>query len=181
MATREEVIELIRAADLKRVQHDLEGVIGDAVRVATVPVDDPMELGASRIGGAPDLPVQERWPERADKPMAFLAQFRLRDVASFETRNVLPSRGMMYFFHDAEEQPWGTRAIAEGGECCTGKRTAFPWNDVTHRQICPTRLASHFARFVSREKQLCPRTSLILSKTSGWTRIWKRTLNSSES
>lgn len=114
MAMREEIVENIRAAGLSRVQHALEKALRGAIRITSTPAPSVVEVGASRIGGMPDLPADENWPERAGKPLAFLAQFRMPDVAPYDTARLLPHSGMMYFFYDAEEQPWGSSDEGDG-------------------------------------------------------------------
>lgn len=81
-------------------------------------------VGASKLGGQPDVPPgfawprvppTPDWPEWGGTPLAFLAQFRLADVTSFDTENALPHAGMLYFFYEANEQPWGSHPIDRGG------------------------------------------------------------------
>ncbi len=104
-----------------------------------------MDLGASRIGGIPDLPGGERWPERDGRPMAFLAQFRLEDVAAHDTEKVLPSSGTMYFFYDAKEQPWGSSGDEGGWKIV---RTTAPATALERRQLPPN--LSEECRFTAR-------------------------------
>lgn len=59
-------------------------------------------LGASRLGGAPDVPADFDWPMCGERPLSFLAQLDLADVASPE----LPPRGWLLFFYDADLLPF---------------------------------------------------------------------------
>ena len=106
IANRSKVIRRIRAAGLGRVEQAIEGLILDSIRVSTKPLD--MEpLGASKMGGVPDLPAEEGWPDRAGRPLAFIAQFRMHEVVPHDPEKVVPLDGTMWFFYDAEGQPWG--------------------------------------------------------------------------
>jgi uncharacterized protein YwqG len=89
------------------------------------PGDDTTEVGASKLGGLPDLPSGLRWPRwlgwpedrdanaanpepmpenyedrdaERDGPMCFLGQFRLTDVAPYDVEGLLPHTGMLYVF-----------------------------------------------------------------------------------
>lgn len=63
--------------------------------------------GASRFGGLPDLPATLAWPSGNHGPLGFLAQINCREAARFDAQKLLPSKGMLYFFYDLAEQPWG--------------------------------------------------------------------------
>jgi uncharacterized protein YwqG len=76
-----------------------------------------LPVGGCGIGGAPDLPAGVKWPRLStawevppeevyppDKPLSFLMQINLAEVASFDHAKVLPSSGMLWvFFHWEEE------------------------------------------------------------------------------
>ncbi|MFA7239698.1 MAG: YwqG family protein [Sulfuricellaceae bacterium] len=67
-------------------------------------------LGASHFGGLPDLPAALDWPHGNLAPLSFLAQINCREAAPFDTQKRLPSQGILYFFYDVIEQPWGGSA-----------------------------------------------------------------------
>jgi uncharacterized protein YwqG len=87
--------------------------------------EDTSPIGATKLGGLPDLPVGAAWPirpaysypqsmhdridgpTRTPKPLSFLAQINLADVASQGCNLPLPDAGLLLFFYDAETQPWG--------------------------------------------------------------------------
>jgi hypothetical protein len=69
------------------------------IRLETVPGDDTAgRVGASRLGGEPDLPPGEPWPEFQGTPMSFLVQIDLATVAGLPGADVLPSDGLLSFF-----------------------------------------------------------------------------------
>ncbi len=55
-------------------------------------------LGASRLGGWPDLPAQTEWPRSNGRPMAFLAQLNLAEACSAQPDLRLPKQGLLSFF-----------------------------------------------------------------------------------
>lgn len=82
----------------------------------------PIPVGASKIGGCPDVPAGFVWPrykggdgldagrEDMERPLTFVAQFDLAEVAAFDKEGLLPKAGHVAFFYDNE----GTY---EGGMC----------------------------------------------------------------
>lgn len=110
-------------------QHDLEAHRDailrhalPAVHIETTTGEPP--LGASKLGGQPDVPpgfawprvpATPDWPAWGSTPLAFLAQFRLADVAAHNAEDALPHTGMLYLFYEANEQPWGSRPVDRGG------------------------------------------------------------------
>lgn len=70
---------------------------------------------ASAFGGRPFLTSGEAWPERDGRPMDFLAQINLAEVAGFLPEGA-PREGLLAFFYD-REQPWGSDPDDLGGGC----------------------------------------------------------------
>jgi uncharacterized protein YwqG len=64
-------------------------------------------LGASRMGGLPDLPPGTPWPENKGRPIEFLAQIDLAEAARAFALPELPATGWLAIFYDAEhgEEP----------------------------------------------------------------------------
>jgi uncharacterized protein YwqG len=67
----------------------------------------PSGAGASHLGGAPHVAPGFEWPRRDGVPLGFLGQFDLAAVARFPFAGVLPPRGLLSFFYEADQQPWG--------------------------------------------------------------------------
>lgn len=83
--------------------------------VKLTPRRSSASVGASKLGGAPDVGPGFEWPRREDRPLQFLAQVDLADVARFPFASVLPSGGLLSFFYDVEEMPWGFDPKDKGG------------------------------------------------------------------
>lgn len=75
-----------------------------AFELVTSPAQD-IPVGASKLGGRADLPPGEPWPSRDGRPLSFVVQV---DLATVDTAGVLPADGLLSFFYDAVEQPWGS-------------------------------------------------------------------------
>ena len=61
----------------------------------------------SKLGGRPLLPENYVWPRNNKRALDFLLQVDLAELASFAPSGVLPSSGLLTFFYDLEDQPWG--------------------------------------------------------------------------
>ena len=61
----------------------------------------------SRLGGRPNLPEGVRWPVwQGGQPLSFIAQLDLAALPRIKGLP-LPRSGSLYFFYDADAQPWG--------------------------------------------------------------------------
>ncbi len=78
-----------------------------ALRLRRIDQSD-LPIGASRFGGCPDLPPKTVWPSRTDKatrdrpkrerPLDFVGQLRLEDIAPHDEAGLLPRAGLLSFF-----------------------------------------------------------------------------------
>ena len=69
---------------------------------------DHEAVGASRLGGDPDLPPGAEWPRKDGAPLSFVAQLDLAAVTRHDGEGVLPGVGLLSFFYDATTQEaWG--------------------------------------------------------------------------
>jgi uncharacterized protein YwqG len=98
------ILVLFRSRDLTRISDQVVGLLRHAISIKTQPIDNKADIpvGASKFGGLPDLPSLLRWPEWQERPLPFLAQIRLSDIAPLDYANELPHSGMLYFFFDEE-------------------------------------------------------------------------------
>jgi hypothetical protein len=63
-----------------------------------------VRVGASKLGGRPDLPRDVVWPA-ARRPLSFLAQIDLSSIAVNDRERQLPATGWLWFFYDVEATP----------------------------------------------------------------------------
>jgi hypothetical protein len=95
---------LLERFDLMRYR---ELILAQAAPCVAMALDDPPEprpdvwpqppVGASKIGGTPDLPPQCAWPIRDAERAGFFLQLALADVPRAPW-NPLPAHGMLYLF-----------------------------------------------------------------------------------
>lgn len=105
---REEILKHLRDSPVSDLTDRVETMLKPSIRLLTRAVGaDALALGASRIGGLPDVPAEFEWPCVERLPLAFIAQVQLNDVSGFEPQDVLPSSGWLLFFYEAKEEPWG--------------------------------------------------------------------------
>ncbi len=95
-------------ARLTRVAAPLRQLVRPGIRCLTAASElQDLGLGASRIGGLPDVSPNFTWPTWEEEPLGFLAQINLADLASFPVAEILPSVGSLLFFYDLEQSTWG--------------------------------------------------------------------------
>ena len=80
-----------------------------SLRLSATPTSDRLiSVGASRLGGLPDLPPGQAWPAMKGAPMSFVGQIRLQDAPALDGAAALPSEGLLSFFYDASQQTFGS-------------------------------------------------------------------------
>ena len=104
-------VELIAELKKSRAAHLAEIVrtrTKPSVRLHTQPTElTGLPMGASRMGGVPDLPSGVAWPHCGHTPLAFISHIRMSDTTVFDQDSLLPSTGWLCFFYDACSQPAG--------------------------------------------------------------------------
>jgi uncharacterized protein YwqG len=114
---RAEAVELIRQHAPPLLQDALIELLRPAIALQATRADDSqIPLGASKFGGAPNVPANFEWPMWNDKPLGFLAQINLEEVAPFDVEELLPKSGLLSFFisFDEEKQVWGDADQRQG-------------------------------------------------------------------
>ena len=109
----EEALRLANEHGLERVNERIEHSIIPAIHLSKAERHGP--VGASRLGGLPDLPPDHTWPARHGRPLGFISQIRCDELLEPDPEGLLPRTGMFYFFYDLEEQPWGFDPKDRGG------------------------------------------------------------------
>ncbi|HEY3209796.1 MAG TPA: YwqG family protein [Actinomycetota bacterium] len=96
------------AAGLERYADALVCLARPSIRFHSSPwIARPSEVGATRLGGDPDLPEAVDWPSSDNGPLSFVAQINLADTAALDLDQNLPKTGLLSFFYDAEQRTWG--------------------------------------------------------------------------
>jgi len=104
------------AAGLSQRVKDIDALVRPSIRLFTTCVDESsLRIGVSKLGGLPDLPAGTVWPEWNGLPQSFLAQIHLDEVHSYDMQQILPRRGMLWFFYDAQQQTFGESPADAGG------------------------------------------------------------------
>jgi len=115
-ALRAQTLAELARAGLGEHAEALVALAKPCVSLRTARVDEgQLPLGASKIGGTPDLPVEAAWPEWRGMPLSFVAQLDLREVAPHAPAGVLPDAGYLSFFCDARLEAIGLDPDDEGG------------------------------------------------------------------
>ncbi len=74
---RAEAETLIRQHAPARLQEPLIALLRPAIALSATRTDDALiPLGASKFGGAPDVPADFEWPMWNEKPLGFLARVK---------------------------------------------------------------------------------------------------------
>lgn len=92
---------LIELHDLKGYRKEIRKIACHAILLRTSKTAEAeIALGATKIGGRPDLPPETVWPAYQDgKPLAFLAQIDLAEIAKLGVPiKGLPSDGLLSVF-----------------------------------------------------------------------------------
>lgn len=104
------------------IQSLLEERTRSAIRVKATGAGNP-SIGATRLGGCPDVPADFQWPwfsgkessgERYSVPLTFLGQFHCADLVPLDLEHLLPTHGVLSFFYEADRQPWGIQCTDKG-------------------------------------------------------------------
>ena len=140
---REQALGLIHSSELSAPSQALvTSLLAPTILIQRERTDAPIPLGASRIGGDPDLPIFGRWPSYERLPMMFVAQINLGEVAASVPMESLPSAGQLYLFADVQSgdmEPECFQFIASKGRWlrrCAGP----PWET---EKLPPCRLTFH--------------------------------------
>lgn len=84
---------------------------GDGLPTGAPAWDDGLPVGRTKLGGRPDLPKSTRWPRADGRPMTFLAQVALADVAPHDATASLPAEGHMAVFGDLDGPEMATARV----------------------------------------------------------------------
>ncbi|MGG3798683.1 YwqG family protein [Metabacillus fastidiosus] len=121
--------------DLLHMKEEILKIAASSIGIVKENVsEDDIPVGSSKFGGLPDLPSNFSFPVYNDGYLTFLVQLNLEEAKPFDKNNLLPNKGILYFFYDIMEQPWGMDEEDEGcfkvlyfdGHLEQLKRTPYP-------------------------------------------------------
>ena len=93
---REDILHHLDAVGLGAFRDAISERIRPAVRLVSRPArDEDLRVGATRVGGHPDLPRDFEWPSDDDGPLEFVAQLNLDALARYGVGEVLPATGLL--------------------------------------------------------------------------------------
>ncbi|RBW68178.1 YwqG family protein [Bacillus taeanensis] len=110
---------LIKKHGLEHVKDDILDGVFSCIAVKPERAEH-LPLGASKMGGVPDLPQGEDYPMYKGKPLHFIGQFNLKEIAELNIKTEIPKEGMLYFFYydDWEDEEiegvWGEKEQKDG-------------------------------------------------------------------
>ncbi|MDZ4764364.1 MAG: YwqG family protein [Chloroflexota bacterium] len=104
MIDRAALTALIHRFDLDDYAETILAHARPGIHIRRTRVADEAEIpvGASKLGGSPDVPADFIWQTWQGMPLTFIAQFKLSEVAPYDVEKLLPLEGMLYFFYDVE-------------------------------------------------------------------------------
>ena len=143
---RKLIREAAIACDLGEHAAKLESLARPSVVLATSrKKSSAIPVGASRIGGLPDVPESFEWPYWNRVPLTFVAQVNLTEMTPFHL--ALPTEGLLLFFFCFEAGMEATREQSNGAgtvllvpngslsRCKPPKRAADPFDSCAVRPI----------------------------------------------
>lgn len=100
----------------EKLKELLRDLAKDEIRVSYRKAVEPVPACGSRIGGKPAVPDGFVWPRykgksydsiTKERPLSFMAQINLEDVADLDAEGLLPKTGLLSFFYEQMSMPWG--------------------------------------------------------------------------
>ncbi|MBQ3760524.1 MAG: DUF1963 domain-containing protein [Clostridia bacterium] len=111
MRTLKDVEETLASFGLSEYREEISKLAKGSIHIALMPEsDENIPIGASKMGGMPDLPFGTNWlrHEFDSTPLSFICQIDFAEVKPYDKENKLPDHGMLYFFYDCSEKTyWG--------------------------------------------------------------------------
>jgi uncharacterized protein YwqG len=101
--------EQIRSLGLNRLEEKILSLVKPCIYMTRRAVDaNSIPVGASKLGGLPDLPPDFQWPYYGEKPLTFIGQFRFSEFSHLDPNGTLPQRGILYYFIETDEMIFGS-------------------------------------------------------------------------
>jgi len=113
---KDEMLAAANEAGLTHIVPDLARLTVESIRLKTQKVDESaIAVGATKIGGLPDLPAGTAWPAWKGAAQAFAAQINLAELSTLDPIRSLPATGYLFFFYDSAQDIYGSNPSDKGG------------------------------------------------------------------
>lgn len=103
--------------DIQDLKEKLLKIAKNEIRISYCKSEESLSETDSKIGGRPAVPDDFIWPEfngkgycdeePATRPLSFMAQINLAELAEYDTENLLPKTGVLSFFYEMVTMQWG--------------------------------------------------------------------------
>ncbi len=111
-----DIIEMLKRHKLSHLVDNFDQYVRESLTLKTTSVPDcDIELGSSKIGGLPDLPIIVEWPQWKGKHLSFVCQINLSDLPRMNFLSILPQEGLLSFFYTFDQDAWGFDPEHKGG------------------------------------------------------------------
>ncbi|MEP7284934.1 MAG: YwqG family protein [Chloroflexota bacterium] len=100
--------QLLRKSKLDHIADEIVAQARPTVRVQTTPANEAdIPIGASKMGGFPDLPPEFSYPYWHEA-LGFIGQFNMAETHPFDHEGLLPDHGLLSFFGEPSGEPFFT-------------------------------------------------------------------------
>lgn len=99
-----------------KLKQQIEALCKNKIHMSIHASQTDIPVGQSKFGGKPHLPKDFQWYYYngegmgnivKNRPLSFLAQINCREIHSFDKDNLLPDKGILYFFYELDTMRWG--------------------------------------------------------------------------
>lgn len=99
---------IIDESGAQSIEHIIHSLAQPAISIEAKKTEkSAIPIATSKFGGDPDVPLDFQWPYAGNFAHSFIAQFELGALQNFEAAKQLPSHGLLSFFYDCVNYPWG--------------------------------------------------------------------------
>lgn len=81
----------------------------NSIRLKAKYDEKKLPVGVSKLFGTPDIYEGFVWPsievDGEEYDLSFIGQVNLKEIAKYDSDELLPKEGMLYFFYDLDEMP----------------------------------------------------------------------------
>jgi hypothetical protein len=103
--TEERLRTLLQAHGLGHITAALLALTAPAIGITLWPTEETaLHIGASKLGGTPDLPANTPWPAWHE-PMAFIGQINFAEIEPSMRLDPLPRQGLLSLFFETDGEP----------------------------------------------------------------------------